>query len=93
MSDPFKALGLPHTATKAEVTSRFHQLALEMHPDTGGVDADAFQQLQEAYQEARKLAPDYPICPRCVGKGLIKIQHGFYSMHQMCDNCNGLGHL
>ena len=90
--DPFAALGLPCTATKTEVVARFHELALELHPDTGGLDLDAFIQVKMAYEEARKMAPEFRPCGACKGTGFIKISHGFYSLKQQCTICNGLGH-
>jgi hypothetical protein len=48
-------LGVPSTATDAELKRAFRARALERHPDRGGT-ADAFRDLTRAYEEARKRA-------------------------------------
>lgn len=50
--DPFAALGLSAGATLAQARERFHELALEHHPDRGG-DAERMRALIEAYDQVR----------------------------------------
>jgi hypothetical protein len=61
--DPFAALGLSPDATLAEARERFHQLALEHHPDRGG-DAERMRSLIEAFDQVRdrlaKVARETP---------------------------------
>lgn len=45
---PWKVLGLPHTATRAQVRSRYRDLVKVSHPDRGG-DAGTFRRQTEAY--------------------------------------------
>ena len=47
-NDPYKVLGVPRTATKAEITKAFKKLSLRYHPDKGGTTED-FQKLNSAY--------------------------------------------
>lgn len=46
-------LGVPPSASKAEIKLAFRKLAKEHHPDRGG-DPKKFQEIQEAYEEAIK---------------------------------------
>lgn len=45
---PWKVLGLPYTATRAQVRSRYRDLVKVSHPDRGG-DAGTFRRQTEAY--------------------------------------------
>lgn len=48
--DPFKALGLPNTATKEEVKHRYRELAMKFHPDSGLTsDTDKMESINRAY--------------------------------------------
>jgi hypothetical protein len=51
----WQIIGVPSTATDAELKRAFRARALETHPDRGGT-ADAFRDLTRAYEEARKRA-------------------------------------
>lgn len=53
--DPFRLLGLPATATEAEVKAAYRQLARRLHPDAGGDEA-AFRALREAAELATSYA-------------------------------------
>jgi hypothetical protein len=51
--NPYKVLGLPTTATASEIKKKYHQLALQIHPDKNPNDPKAaakFQELQKAYE-------------------------------------------
>ncbi|MPZ23348.1 MAG: DnaJ domain-containing protein [Dehalococcoidia bacterium] len=62
MSDPFKALGLPPTATLAQVKARYRELAKQHHPDAGnGGSAERMAQINAAYHE---LCSDLEGCRR-----------------------------
>ncbi len=53
MQDYYELLGLPATATAAEIRAAYRRLALRWHPDTNAGDAAAeahFKRLNEAYQ-------------------------------------------
>jgi DnaJ-domain-containing protein 1 len=47
--DPYKVLGVAPSAPTNEVRARFHELALENHPDRGG-SADEMGRLNDAYE-------------------------------------------
>jgi hypothetical protein len=49
--DPFAVLGLPRTATLADVREARRRLAFELHPDHGG-DVEAMQRLNAAFAAA-----------------------------------------
>ena len=52
-SDPYAILGLPKTATLAEVKAAFRRLAREHHPDANAQDLDAerrFKRIARAYE-------------------------------------------
>jgi len=48
MTDHYAALGVPRTATAAEIKQAFRKLASQHHPDKGG-DTAKFQAIQAAY--------------------------------------------
>lgn len=55
-AEPYDVLGVPASATLAELSSARRRLAQSVHPDHGG-DADMMQALNAAYEEAvRRLA-------------------------------------
>lgn len=47
--DPFKVLGLNRTATKAEVKSKYRELAKKLHPDAESGDAKQMEEINRAY--------------------------------------------
>jgi curved DNA-binding protein CbpA len=58
VTDPYKTLGIPHSATDAEIRAAYrHQVQLH-HPDHNGGSAEStrrFEEVQEAYAMIRKL--------------------------------------
>ena len=46
--DPYQALGVPPDASTREVRTRFHQLAMQAHPDRGGSPAE-MRRINDAY--------------------------------------------
>ena len=53
MKDYYLILGLPQTATAAEIDAAFRRLALKYHPDVGPEEADAlapFKSAMEAHE-------------------------------------------
>lgn len=54
-SDPFETLGLPESASEAEVKAAYRDRVKEVHPDHGG-DQAAFERVREAYAAARQEA-------------------------------------
>lgn len=48
MKDYYQILGVPRTATHAEIKQAYRSLAMRHHPDRGG-DVAKFQEIQEAY--------------------------------------------
>ncbi len=62
-ASPYQILGLPRTATDAEIRARYRELIAKYHPDKfAGLDdpefsrlaAKKFQQVQGAYEELRR---------------------------------------
>jgi DnaJ-like protein len=47
--DPYRALGISPDASTREVRARFHQLAMEAHPDRGGSAAE-MRKINAAYE-------------------------------------------
>jgi hypothetical protein len=55
--DPYQVMNLPYNATPAQIKKRYHQLALELHPDKNFNDPNAkekFQKLNSAYEILKK---------------------------------------
>lgn len=48
--DYYKILGVPKTATEAEIKTAFRKLAHQHHPDKNGGDDKKFKEVNEAYQ-------------------------------------------
>jgi curved DNA-binding protein len=63
MTDHYAALGVPKTASAAEIKQAFRKLASQHHPDKGG-DTAKFQAIQAAYatlgDEAKRAEYDHP---------------------------------
>lgn len=55
MKDCYKILGVPHTATIAEIRHAYRKKAKLLHPDVSGKDPAAFQELNAAYQTLSDL--------------------------------------
>ncbi len=53
--DPYHELGLHPRATLEELKRRFHELAMEHHPDRGG-DPEKMRRLVTAFERAQSLA-------------------------------------
>lgn len=55
--DPYQVMDLPKNATPAEIKKKYHQLALELHPDKNSDDPrckEKFQELNNAYEILKK---------------------------------------
>ncbi len=52
VASAFEVMGLPVTATLAEVKKAYHKAALQHHPDKGG-DAEKFKALSNAYEKVK----------------------------------------
>lgn len=92
MKDPFAFLGLPTTATSAEVKARWRELCRLHHPDRGG-NAVEFHELRQAYQQATALALAPKACQPCGGTGKTGVARGFASLQLSCPACGGTGVL
>lgn len=80
----YRELGLPTTATPAQVKQRYHDLASLYHPDHEGGDAAKFQRVVEAYHRL-KQAP----CATCKGKRTVATAAGFRAARKPCPKCGG----
>ena len=57
MVDPYRVLGVPPTATDAELRAAYRKLVQRHHPDHNAGSAESarrFEEVQEAYAEARR---------------------------------------
>ena len=84
----FEIIGIPPTATMQEVSNAYKTLARAAHPDGGG-SADAFYELNTAYQIVAEFVRSAP-CPDCIG-GYRARSRGFAHVQVVCDTCNGTG--
>jgi curved DNA-binding protein CbpA len=58
VSDPYKVLGIPHSATDAEIRAAYRRQVQLTHPDHNGGSPEStrrFEEVQEAYAMIRKL--------------------------------------
>lgn len=87
---PFVVLGIPETASPADVRNAWLELARVHHPDKGG-DAGQFASYKSTYDAALKIAYDTP-CDRCRGSGMIIVGPvvTFVGMPMICPTCSGL---
>lgn len=97
IKSPFEIINLTNSATTQEVKSSWRSLASIHHPDKGG-DAEKFNELRQAYNQALKLAEANDIatskCPTCEGSGKVSNprHRGFYADFKiMCPHCMGSG--
>lgn len=71
MNDYYSILGVPQTATDAEIKTAFRRLASRHHPDKGG-DTQKFQEIQQAYSvlgdTAQRQQYDNPRRPQGPGQ-------------------------
>lgn len=58
--DPFAVLGVPNTATPAEIAAARRRLARAIHPDHGG-DLSVMQRLNAAHDEALRRRVTVPV--------------------------------
>jgi DnaJ-class molecular chaperone len=90
MANAFETLGLSNTATADEVKLRWRSLASTHHPDRGG-DAQEFDRLRKAYNEALAEAEEPKPCSPCGGTGFVTVQSGWVSTKLNCSTCHGTG--
>jgi curved DNA-binding protein CbpA len=60
VTDPYKVLEIPHSATDAEVRAAYRRQVQRHHPDHNGGSPESarrFEEVQEAYALIRKLQP------------------------------------
>jgi DnaJ-class molecular chaperone len=85
-----KLLGLPASASEAQLKAHWRQLAAKHHPDRGG-DPAVFDQLRKQYSVALEEI-DQPLpCGICGGSGKLPKTKGFNKLLTRCESCNGLG--
>lgn len=91
-SSPFETLGLSPTASADEVRARWKSLASQHHPDKGG-DAETFNTIRQAYNEALKKASTPKKCQACNGTGKqdVKEAWSFHTIKMRCKVCKGRG--
>ncbi len=66
----FEILGLPASATDADIEERYRELAREKHPDAGGSEDD-MRQLNVARDVAKETVKPGPLVPLEVARSLI----------------------
>jgi DnaJ family protein A protein 2 len=90
MNKAFATLGLPDTATPAEVKKKWRELCMIHHPDRGG-NAVEFNGIRQAYTIAYEEASKPKACPQCTGTGKTSHAYGFNSVDLPCQLCGGSG--
>jgi len=60
MTDPHRVLGVPADATQEEITSAYHRLVRQFHPDTTEDGTDRFREVVAAYEALRNRPPARP---------------------------------
>lgn len=91
MSEAFKVLGLPETATPEEVKVRWRELVKTCHPDRPGGNAVVFNDTRRAYLEAYAIATAPKMCGVCHGSRKLTHQSGFSIIQVACPACGGTG--
>jgi DnaJ-class molecular chaperone len=90
ITESYKLLGLPETATPDELKAKYRELTKQHHPDMAGGNAVQFQAVQNAYKKVvdHMRAAN---CEDCRGRGKVLRARGFSSMHETCKACGGSG--
>jgi DnaJ-class molecular chaperone len=99
MKDPYEVLGVPKTASEAEVKKAFRSLAKKHHPDKHAGDAAAqkkFQEISGAYdilgdKEKRAQFDAGAIGPDGNARGFDPRQGGFQQGHPFGSGFGGFG--
>ena len=90
LREAYTLLGFEELYAKPkEVRSKYLVLSRTIHPDNGG-SADAFSQLNDAYDIARRHAENLA-CTECDGKKEITEWVGFSPVKHRCPRCAGSG--
>ncbi len=76
--------------TPAELKARWHELALDHHPDRGG-DASAFAELTGPYERLKKVAMAPRRCEPCAGRGFKVKVTPLGPVKAKCPKCGGKG--
>lgn len=84
--------GLSAEATESDVKRRWHQLALEHHPDRGG-NPETLNEFRTAYKAALAEAQAPVKCTECKGTGRKHQTHGFGNITMQCRRCRGTGKI
>src|SRR5580692_347336 len=87
--DYYKTLGVPKTATAAEIKKSYRELARKWHPDANKGSADAeerFKEITEAYDEARSMFGGFR-----VPTGSRPGQGGTFDLGDLFGGNDGLG--
>jgi DnaJ-class molecular chaperone len=99
MKDPYEVLGVPKTASEAEIKKAFRSLAKKHHPDKHAGDAAAqkkFQEISGAYdilgdKDKRAQYDAGAIGPDGNPKGFDPRQGGFHQGHPFGSGFGGFG--
>lgn len=103
MTDHYKILGVPPSASRAEVRSAYLQLAKMLHPDTGThSDLEWFKTINASYgvlkDKAKRAEYDgvrklhAKPCRRCDGVGVVYLPKGITGrVSKTCGLCWGHG--
>lgn len=91
MNKAFATLGLPKTATPAEVKTRWRELAKVHHPDREGGNAVEFDTCRRAYLIALEEVMKPKRCVECNGTGKTVTSRGIHSIAMRCNECHGTG--
>lgn len=83
-------LGVPAAGlTFEKLRKRWHELALQHHPDRGG-DAGTFALLNQAHQLVLPTVPEAAApqaCATCGGAHRVEVRRGFTAVWIDCPSC------
>ncbi len=73
--DPWKVLGIPHNASKADIKAAFKRVAMQCHPDKLATAPKHEQQHAEARFRAAKDAYEFLTDHRAIPRGASSSRH------------------
>lgn len=88
----FDILGIPPTASVAEVKAAYRRLSFKAHPDHGGSQSE-FNSLHIIYKAALAKAEQPLICEECKGLGAAPKMIGWVVSSIKCKACKGKGEI
>lgn len=94
LKQAFELLGLTLDADVQEIDSRWRELRTQLHPDKPTGDAQKFDQMRKAYDEARFYSLQPKPCEACEGTGkTMRVSQNplVAPLPMTCKTCGGSG--